>query len=161
MSPKISAALAAAGRRYERRRFLRKERQDARSKVRLMFAVVLVAVLPSTFLRAAGLPGWIVWPYFVVAAILVALLWLLTRYYGDYLSVHPDHFWPKLPKTKRPDTQVVEVTPDLESALWAEWMDRARRSGRAGEILVALLQAARPLVGRPTPRRPEHRDMRS
>lgn len=148
--------------RYRMRRAIERERADARSKVRLLLAVLVIVVLPSSFLFAAGFPGWLVWPYFGLAFGVVAFFCLVARYYTLYLSMYPDLFWPHLPPPKKPaETQVVNITADLEDAVWREWIDRTRRSGRAGEILAAVLRAMRPLVGLHVPRDPKQPETRS
>jgi uncharacterized membrane protein YhdT len=149
---------------FDLRKAFEDERDDLRAKYYLTLAELFVAVLPSAALFVLGFPRWVVWPFFVLAFVFVAIIWLTVRYYDLYLSRYPGTFWPQLPvpgSGKPPAPQVVQVTPELELALWNEWLDRARRSGRAGEVFAAILHIARPFVGHHIPRHPGVPDLRS
>jgi hypothetical protein len=143
---------------------LERFRDDLRAKVYLGVAVVGFVSFPSAVLVSLGLPEWLVWPVFALLFLFVAMLWLMARYYEVFLSPWPDFFWPgqylRKSKEAKAQTQVVEVTPELEHAIWSEWMDRIGRSGH-GHVLVAILNLARPFVGRHVPRHSAHPEGRS
>jgi hypothetical protein len=117
--------------RYAIQQAISREREDGRSKLTLLIAVFAVVVVPSSFLFTAGFPGWLVWPYFGLAFGVVSILWLAARYYGLYLSKHPDLFWPHLPD------------PPKKAPEGRERHTRSRGCGVKGPIVgVALDQRA-------------------
>lgn len=142
-----------------------RELDDLRLKVRLFVAVIAFVALPSAVLFVIGLPGWIVWPVFVLLFTLVGAAWLASRFFG-FTSRFPGLFFAvphkKTPTSPTPPTpEVVEVSPELEAALWNEWMDRARRRGGLGEVVVGMLRAVGPFVGAHVQHDPDRTDIRS